>query len=77
VEIMSRALPLPVVSGQDRRPVATLLRKIDAVLAELRRRRRTRAELRRLLKVGPHMLSDVGLDYAAALAESRKPLWQA
>ncbi len=74
---MSRALPLPVVSGQGRRPVATLLRKIDAALAELRRRRQRRAELRRLLRVGPHMVADVGMDHAAALAESRKPLWQA
>jgi len=74
---MSRALQLPVVPCQGRWPVATLLRKIDAGLAELRRRRSKRRELRRLLGVGPHMIADVGLDYEAALAESRKPFWRA
>ncbi len=74
---MSQALPLSVVPSQGRRPVATLLRKIDAALAELQRRRQRRADLRRLLRVGPHMVADVGMDDAAALAESRKPLWQA
>ncbi|WP_227010603.1 hypothetical protein [Pelagibius marinus] len=74
---MSRALPLHVVPSQGRRPVTTLLRKIDAGLAELRRRRQRRAELRRLLRIGPHMLADVGMDSATALAESRKPLWRA
>ncbi len=74
---MSQALPLSVVPSPGRRPAATLFRKIDAAMGELQRRRQRRAELRRLLRVGPHMVADVGMDYAAALAESRKPLWQA
>ena len=39
-------------------------------------RRRYRAELRRLLRVGSHMIDDIGLDLKEAVAESRKPFWQ-
>lgn len=74
---MSQALQLPEVSRQERLPGTALFRKLDAGLMELQRRRRRRSELRRLLRVGPHMVADVGLDYEAALAESRKPLWLA
>ena len=39
-------------------------------------RRRFRADLKRLLKVGPHMIADIGLTLEAAMAESEKPFWQ-
>jgi uncharacterized protein YjiS (DUF1127 family) len=39
-------------------------------------RRRFRADLKRLLKVGPHMIADLGLTLDAAMAESEKPFWQ-
>lgn len=74
---MSQALQLPAASRQERRSSLGPLRKIRAGLAELQRRRRQRAELRRLLKVGPHVIADVGLDCEAARAEVRKPLWEA
>jgi uncharacterized protein YjiS (DUF1127 family) len=32
--------------------------------------------LRRLLRVGPHLIADIGLDYDDALAECRKASWQ-
>ena len=40
-------------------------------------RRRYRAELRRLLRVGAHLLADIGLPLAAARAEAAKPFWRA
>lgn len=35
-----------------------------------------RSELRRLLKVGPHMIRDVGLAWEDANLEAKKPFWQ-
>ena len=39
-------------------------------------RYRYRRELRRLLRVGPHMIDDVGLDRDQALHEADKPFWR-
>jgi uncharacterized protein YjiS (DUF1127 family) len=41
------------------------------------RRRRYRAELRRLLLVGPYMIDDIGLPAKNAAEDVRKPFWQA
>lgn len=38
---------------------------------------RLRAELRRLLEGGPHMLADVGLTADEVKAELAKPIWRA
>ena len=40
-------------------------------------RRQYRAELRRLLLVGPHLIEDLGIPVAAAIAEAHKPFWRA
>ncbi|WP_207483188.1 DUF1127 domain-containing protein [Arenibaculum pallidiluteum] len=40
-------------------------------------RRRYRRDLLRLLKVGPHMIDDVGLTVGEAEQEAKKPFWQA
>ena len=39
-------------------------------------RHRYRQELRRLLRVGPYMIDDIGLTHAQALHEAEKPFWQ-
>jgi uncharacterized protein YjiS (DUF1127 family) len=39
-------------------------------------RHRYRQELRRLLRVGPHMIADVGLTQAQAGREAKKSFWQ-
>ena len=39
-------------------------------------RRRYRAELRRLLRVGVHLIADIGLPLAEARAEAAKPFWR-
>ena len=39
-------------------------------------RYRTRSELARLLRVGPHMIDDIGLDPAVVEAEAAKRFWQ-
>ncbi len=39
-------------------------------------RHRYRQELRRLLRVGPYMIDDIGLTHAQALYEAEKPFWQ-
>ena len=46
------------------------------LLTEWRRRRRYRAELRRLLSTGPHLLEDIGLTAAAAAREAARPFWR-
>jgi uncharacterized protein YjiS (DUF1127 family) len=53
-----------------------LLRKYCASVEASQVRRYRRAELRRLLRVGPHLIADIGLDYDDALAECRKASWQ-
>ena len=46
------------------------------LLTEWRRRRRYRAELRRLLSTGPHLLEDIGLTAAGAAREAALPFWR-
>jgi uncharacterized protein YjiS (DUF1127 family) len=53
-----------------------LLRKYHAYVEASQVRRYRRAELRRLLRAGPHLIADIGLDYDDALAECRKAPWQ-
>ena len=53
-----------------------LVSKIEPVIAEWGRRRLSRADLKRLLKVGPYMIADIGLTYQEALDECGKPFWR-
>lgn len=39
-------------------------------------RSRYRRELRRLLRVSPHMIEDIGLSREQARREAKKPFWQ-
>ena len=61
--------------------IASSARRGDAdflsLLADWRQRRHYRAELRRLLRVGVHLIADIGLPLAAARAEAAKPFWRA
>jgi uncharacterized protein YjiS (DUF1127 family) len=64
------ALPTARTSGPSR--VAD-----GIVLLELwRARRRERAELRRLLRTGRHLLRDIGLAPEQVAAEAAKPFWR-
>ena len=56
-------------------PISSI-REIKPIMAELRRRYEYRADLRRLLKVGPYMIEDIGLTREEALRESAKPFWK-
>lgn len=47
-----------------------------AILKQWRRRRDDRNELRRLLRIGPHMIADIGLTCEAARRETEKPFWR-
>lgn len=51
-------------------------RSLGATLSEWRRRRDDRRELRRLLRIGPHMIADVGLTLDAARRDVEKPFWR-
>lgn len=65
-----------------------LVRDMGEVLQEMRQRgpsglfkvwrarQHDRRELRRLLRVGRHMISDIGLTLAEALAEMNRPFWR-
>lgn len=50
---------------------------LRAVWAAWRRRRCCRRDLRRLLRVGPHMIKDIGLTLEEASREVAKPFWRA
>jgi uncharacterized protein YjiS (DUF1127 family) len=39
-------------------------------------RRRQRAELRRLLRTGFHLIDDIGMPLALAIEEAGKPFWR-
>ena len=51
-------------------------RYFKPIVTELCRRYAYRADLRRLLKVGPYMIDDIGLAREDAIRESEKPIWQ-
>ncbi len=42
---------------------------------EWRKRRNYRADLRRLLETGPHLIPDIGLKTEDAMKEASKPFW--
>ena len=42
---------------------------------EWRKRRKYRADLRRLLVTGPHLIPDIGLKTEEAIREASKPFW--
>lgn len=44
-------------------------------LVEWKRRLHYRNELKRLMRVGPHMIKDVGLTLEEAYHETNKPFW--
>jgi uncharacterized protein YjiS (DUF1127 family) len=61
------------------RPAAVPLMPFSAAAKELRvwrHRHHYRADLRRLLLVGPHLIKDIGLELDKAMTESRKPFWK-
>ena len=64
--------------GQDMRNILLdLSRERPFGLFQLWRKRRLyRRELVRLLVVGPHMISDIGLTFEQALAEADRPFWR-
>ncbi len=81
------AVSLPQAGGSE--GLGTLFaRDIGDVLQELkqrgpmalvkawRARRHYRRELGRLLRVGRHMISDIGLTLAEAQAETDRPFWR-
>jgi len=47
-----------------------------ALVKAWRARRHYRRELGRLLRVGRHMISDIGLTLAEAQAETDRPFWR-
>jgi uncharacterized protein YjiS (DUF1127 family) len=46
------------------------------ILRLWRSRYRYRADLRRLLVTGPHLVKDIGLALDTAVTESEKPFWE-
>ena len=49
---------------------------LSRILSTWRLRRQYRQELQRLMKVGPHMIADIGLKLEDARMETAKPFWQ-
>lgn len=74
IPFTTSALPRPTAWMS---PLSQLAKKIDPTLAEWIRRRQYRADLKRLLKVGPHMINDIGLPLHEAHREIGKPFWRA
>ena len=50
--------------------------RLNSTLAKRRRRKDYRNDLERLLRVGPHMIADIGLNLETAHREIEKPLWR-
>ena len=59
------------------RPSPLQMADFRAVWTDWQSRRRYRQDLARLLRVGPHMIADVGLTLEDARHEAAKPFWQA
>ena len=53
-----------------------LLAGLKATGAAWLKRRALRRELKRLLRIGPHMVADVGLSPEVAHREADKPFWK-
>ena len=53
-----------------------LVSRFRRIRAALRMRLRYREDLKRLLKVGPHMLEDIGVTQDEAACELAKPFWE-
>ncbi len=65
---------LAYLTAQNRIPAASILAvRVAVMLSKWATRRRTRLALHRL---PPHLLRDVGLTQAEALAESRRVFWR-
>ena len=52
------------------------LARLDTTLATWRRRRAYRQDLKRLSRVGPHMIADIGLTPETARREIETPFWR-
>jgi uncharacterized protein YjiS (DUF1127 family) len=50
--------------------------RLNKTLAERQRRKEYRNDLERLLRVGPHMIADIGLNLETAHREIEKSFWQ-
>ena len=57
---------------QSHRPIFENWKKMRA---EWQKRRRYREDLKRLLRVGPYMIADIGLTHEEAQKEIAKPFW--
>ena len=66
------ALPVSSASGS-----RLLVCDFKAICTAWRRRRDYRRDVKRLLRVGPHMIEDIGLTLEQASREIVKPYWRA
>ena len=55
--------------------VANQSTRFQSLRSEWRKRRNYRADLRRLLATGPHLIPDIGLETEEAIREASKPFW--
>jgi uncharacterized protein YjiS (DUF1127 family) len=68
---------LPALARVAEAPFGQVRREsLSRVLSTWRVRRQYRQELRRLMKVGAHMIADIGLKLEDARMETAKPFWQ-
>lgn len=73
-DISSRRGPVLAILPGTR--LAARLGRARRILTVWRRRRDYRNELKRLKRVGPHMIADIGLSLDAARSEIQKPVWR-
>jgi len=73
-EISSRSGPVLAISPGTRH--AARSGHAHGILTAWRRRRDYRNELKRLLRVGPYMIADIGLSFDEARSEIQKPVWR-
>ena len=68
-----------VLSAGPRMPLDVLEKgeKFALTIGEWRRRHHFRTDLKRLLKIGPYMIDDIGLSLEETRRECDKPFWLA
>ena len=71
-----RNAPEPAITRAIRAVRAAGFGDVCATIRVCLERHRYRRDLRRLLRVGPHMIDDIGLTRPKALHEAEKPFWR-
>lgn len=69
--------PQPALAVSSESGSRLLICDLKTIWTAWRRRRDYRRDVKRLLRVGPHMIEDIGLTLEEASREAVRPFWRA